>query len=112
MEPWLQSLISVVIAVMASSGFWTLVIKKSESKDVRTQILLGLAHDRIMTLGQTYIDRGYITMDEYDDLNKYLYTPYKKLGGNGTAERMMTEIDRLPLCSLGNQIKKGENHGA
>lgn len=109
MEPWLQSLISVVLAVLASSGFWSLIIKRSESKDVRTQILLGLAHDRIMTLGQRYISRGYITMDEYEDLNKYLYTPYKKLGGNGTAERMMAEIDKLPLCSFNDDTsKKGD----
>lgn len=108
MEPWLSSIISVVLAVLASSGFWTLVIKKSESKDVRTQILLGLAHDRIMTLGETYIARGYITMDEYDDLNKYLYTPYKKLGGNGTAERMMAEIDKLPLSTIDKIRMKGD----
>ena len=108
MEPWLSSLISVVIAVMASSGFWAFIIKKSESKDVRTQILLGLAHDRIMTLGETYLARGYITMDEYDDLNKYLYKPYKALGGNGTAERMMAEIDKLPLSTLDKIRTRGD----
>ena len=36
-------------------------------------------------------------MDEYDNLKNYLYEPYKKLGGNGTAERVMDEIDKLPI---------------
>ena len=36
-------------------------------------------------------------MDEYDNLKNYLYEPYKKLGGNGTAERVMDEVDKLPI---------------
>ena len=29
-------------------------------------MLIGLAHDRIIYLGMTYIERGYITQDEYE----------------------------------------------
>lgn len=60
-------------------------------------MLKGLGHDRICYLGECYIQRGYITKDEYENLHDYLYLPYKKLGGNGTAERIMKEIDRLSL---------------
>lgn len=60
-------------------------------------MLMGLGHDRIMYLGMTYVDRGYITKEEYDDFVKYLYQPYEALGGNGTAEKLMREIERLEL---------------
>ena len=98
-SPWIQTLVSVVIAVIASSGFWTFVIKRSEKKDLRTQILIGLGHDRIMALGELYIERGYITADEYENMYEYLYKPYTALGGNGTAKRMMDEVNRLPFCN-------------
>nr|DAO15479.1 MAG TPA: holin protein [Caudoviricetes sp.] len=59
--------------------------------------LVGIGHDRILFLGNEYIKRGYITHDEYENLYDYLYIPYKKLGGNGTAEKVMREVDKLPL---------------
>ena len=32
-----------------------------------------------------------------DSLYNYLYLPYKELGGNGTAERMLNEVKKLPI---------------
>lgn len=40
-------------------------------------MLKGLGHDRICYLGECYIQRGYITKDEYENLHDYLYLPYK-----------------------------------
>ena len=60
-------------------------------------MLLGIAHDRIMYLGMKYIERGFITKDEYENLDVYLYSPYKKLGGNGACERVIDEVKRLPI---------------
>lgn len=97
MEPWLQVTITVFSAVLTSSGLWTYLQHRNERKDVKTEMLIGLAHDRIMALGMTYIDRGYITSDEYENLKTYLFDPYNKLGGNGSAKRIMQEVDRLPI---------------
>ena len=44
-----------------------------------------------------YIERGWITQDEYENLNDYLYKPYFKMGGNGAAKRIMQEVDNLPI---------------
>lgn len=44
-----------------------------------------------------YINRGYITKDEYEDFVHYLYNPYAKLGGNGLAERIYKDVSDLPL---------------
>lgn len=97
MEPWIQMLITVVCSVIASSGFWAYLQKNLEKKDVKAEMLVGLGHDRIMFLGMLYIERGYITRDEYENLHDYLYVPYKKMGGNGSASRVMEEVGKLPI---------------
>lgn len=98
MEIW-EILISVFGSVMASSGLWALITKRQEKKDIKSRMLLGLAHDRIMDLGQKYIERGKITYDEYENLEKYLYEPYIEMGGNGSAKRIMEEVNKLHLTN-------------
>lgn len=91
---------AIICAVLASSGLWALIQKKAEKKDLRTQMLLGLGHDRIIFLGMRYIERKWITEDEYENLYEYLYKPYKALGGNGTAERIMKEVEKLEIRKI------------
>ena len=101
MEEVIQVVIAVVCSVLASSGLWTFIQKKTEKKDAKSKLLLGLAHDRIMFLGTNYIERGYITKDEYENLHDYLYLPYEEMGGNGTAKRVMQAVDRLEFKNGG-----------
>lgn len=100
METWIQMMLTIIGSVVASSGFWAYVQKKSENKDVKTIMLIGLAHDRIIYLGMHYIERGWITKDEYENLYEYLYQPYEKLGGNGSATRIMNEVNKLPIRNV------------
>lgn len=97
MEELTQIIITIVSSVLASSAFWAFVTKRLDKKDVRNKMLVGLAHDRIMYLGMIYIERGWITQDEYENLHDYLYVPYEKMGGNGSAKRVMEEVDKLPI---------------
>lgn len=90
-------IISILGTLLASGGFWALVTKLLDRKSAKTKMILGLGHDRIMDLGMRYIERGSITQSEYENLYKYLYEPYKKMGGNGSAERLMKEVDKLKI---------------
>ena len=108
MESWLQILLTIFSSVLASSGLWAYVTKRLEKKDVKTEMLIGLGHDRIMYLGMAYIERGYITSDEYENLYEYLYKPYEKMGGNGSAKRIMNEANKLPIHK--SQYKEETNH--
>ena len=108
MESWLQILLTIFSSVLASSGLWAYVTKRLEKKDVKTEMLIGLGHDRIMYLGMAYIERGYITSDEYESLYEYLYKPYEKMGGNGSAKRIMNEVNKLPIHK--SQYKEETNH--
>lgn len=92
-----QILITIFTSVLASSGLWAFLTRIADKKDVKTEMLVGLAHDRILYLGMSYVERGYITQDEYENLHDYLFTPYKKLGGNGSAARVMREVNKLPI---------------
>ena len=99
MEEWLKTGITILVAVIASSGFWAFIQSISDRKSAKTKMLVGLAHDRIMHLGMAAIEKGGITKDEYENLHTYLYVPYKKLGGNGACEHVMSEVNRLPLIN-------------
>ena len=54
MEPWIQMVVTIVCSVIASSGFWAFVNKRSDSRDVKTEMLVGLAHARIVYLGMMF----------------------------------------------------------
>lgn len=69
--------------------------------EIHGEAIAGLEHDRIIHIGSGYEEKGYISPQDYDDIDKYLYQPYKKLGGNGTAEMVMKNLQKLTS-------KKGE----
>lgn len=102
MDPWVP-VITSVSTILASTGIWAWITARMQRRDVvRTQtdrLLQGLAYDKIVSLGMSYIERGWITKDEYEDYRKYLYEPYKALGGNGVTERVVAEVSNLPLRS-------------
>lgn len=94
-------IVSIISSVFASTGFWAfltfIIQKKNTKKSAEAQMLKGLGHDRICYLGEYYLQRGYITKEEYENLHDYLFIPYKNLGGNGTAEKIMKEVEYLSL---------------
>ena len=94
---WAQVLTSVLIALISSTGLWGYIANYRNKHDAKTRLLIGLAHDRIIYLGTRYIDRGYITPDEYENLHDYLYVPYAENGGNGSAKRVMEQVKALPI---------------
>ena len=97
MELWIQSALTVICSVLASSGLWAYITSRREKRDAKSVMLVGLAHDRIISLGSIYIERGYVTADEYENLYEYLYKPYVQLGGNGSAQRIMEQVKKLPI---------------
>lgn len=96
-------LVTVLVALIASTAFWNFFGKKRSEKDLTRKLLIGLAHDRITYLSLVYIERGYITQDEYENLAVFLYKPYVDFGGNGSAVRLMAEVDKLPITNLGTK---------
>lgn len=97
---WYEIVVTIVCSVIASSGFWAYLQNRHDKNDSTNRLILGLAHDRIMDLGNKFITRGWITSDDYENLYVYLYEPYRARGGNGSAQRIMEEVKKLPIRSI------------
>lgn len=129
-----SALIAGGVAVFTNAGLWSILqkmqqhrydkemaghnkaaetlekLEKSQEEMLKTlelqgRALKGIGHDRIVHLGKNFCKRGYITPDEYENLKDYLYKPYKDLGGNGTAEKMMDLVEQLPVKDNNNNNK-------
>lgn len=101
MDAWIQTILTIIGSVFASSGFWAFIqyrLSKKQTEDTaQMQMLRGLAHAKIIEIGKEYISRGWISFDEYHDFVKYFYEPYEKLGGNGLARKIYEQVSKLPL---------------
>lgn len=109
----IQAVVSVLTAVLASGGLWSFLSKKQEIRfeelerkrkeeaeaeeknDVKTKLLVGLAHDRLIYLTNKYLEEGWINSDDYENLT-YMYLPYIQGGGNGSVKRNMEKVEKLP----------------
>jgi len=60
-----------------------------------------LLYDRIKHLGKSYIDRGYITVDELEDITRMhsVYHDKDMLNGNGFLDGIMVAIHELEIKS-------------
>lgn len=90
-------LVTILLALITSAGFWTFIIKIVDKKSAKSKMILGLGYNAIRENALEYIKRGNITQGEYEDLYKYLYKPYKDMGGDGSADRLMREVDKLQI---------------
>lgn len=127
MSPFFQTLVSTIIgATFGGSGvtFLTFLIQRHDRKTDKRQkeyaelsrkiseiadAVKGQGHDRVVYLGGRYIQRGGITKDEYENLYDYIYLPYKALGGNGTAEKVMEDVKNLPIITQNEAYERDLN---
>lgn len=58
---------------------------------------LGALYDRAKFLGENYLKRGWWTLDEYEDYKKYIFQPYHEAGGDGTIDKIMIELEKMPI---------------
>lgn len=67
MNPWVQTIITVVTSIFASSGLWALVttiVQNRKTKDNALHLMVrGLAHAKIVEIGSRFIKQGWITID-------------------------------------------------
>lgn len=94
---------SVIIAIIGSgalsaviAGIFTLINNRNKKKSNESKLLMGIAHSMIIENASRYLAQGYVSVAEYKELEHYLYEPYKAMGGNGTAEKLMKDVSNLP----------------
>lgn len=99
-EAMIVALISAAAGVGGSSGVWAYLQKRSDKSSATTRLLMGLAYDKIITVGMGFIRRGSVSKDEWEEYEKYLVQPYKEMGGNGVADRIAKEVATLPFHTV------------
>lgn len=93
----ITTIIVSLITGLTSSSFLAFLGARLTKHDNFSQMLLGLGHHEILEDGQRFIDKGFVTIQELDDFNHYLFEPYKALGGNGTGEEVAKKVNSLPI---------------
>lgn len=96
-----------VTALLGGSGVWAWARTKVDHNDNVAKLLLTVSRNQLITLGRGYIERGYITMDEYEEYEAE-YQIYSALGGNGLARRIFKQVDDLPMVPNGIDGRKNE----
>lgn len=91
---WIEELFAAIIAIITWLVRQTKV-KKKEYKVLKEGIL-ALLHDRLYIACSFFLDQGYCTVDDRENL-ECMYKPYKDLGGNGTGEDLFNKCMELPL---------------
>lgn len=118
-----EIILAIALGILGSSGLAAIVVAclnrhwaKKDKKEVSTEeverindridVLFEAEQvsmlDRIRYLGEKYIAAGEIRLA--DKLNlKAMYKAFKRLGGNGDADPIMEEVDRLRV--IGGEVK-------
>ena len=93
----IQSIITILVAIISSSGVWGLFNLAIQRRSEANRLLIGVAQHLIVRESHRLLDQGYMTTEEYRNLRKGLYERYKQLGGNGLAENMVNEDEKIPI---------------
>lgn len=91
-----QIILTIITSLLASSGLWAFLSSRLERNNAERELIVGIGHIEIAFFGMQFLERGWITQDEYDTMQE-LYKPYVKLGGNGSGTKIMKEIEKLPI---------------
>jgi hypothetical protein len=82
--------------IFSSIGFWTFVQHQLDKRSASRQAMLGLMYLGVKMSCSSLLKRGWASTEEIEDIEKYMYEPYKAMGGNGTAEMLMNKVKNLP----------------
>ena len=91
-----QIILTIVTSLLASSGLWAFLSNRLERNSAEKELIVGIGHIELVFFGMQYIERGWITRDEYESMLE-LYKPYVKLGGNGSGTKIMHDLEKLPM---------------
>lgn len=91
-----QIILTILTSLLASSGLWAFLGNRMERNTAERELIVGIGHIELVFFGMQYIERGWITRDEYETMQD-LYKPYVRLGGNGSGTKIMKELEKLPI---------------
>lgn len=100
MEYWITG----AFMIFASAGFWSFITRMLDKKSANARATLGICYLGVKMSCKMLLAKGWATTDEIEDIEKYIYEPYKAMGGNGSAERLMNKVRELPIKEEGENV--------
>lgn len=102
-----ETIIIALIAACTGSGISSIIIvllqrkwAKQDRHDERVDALVDATKvqmiDRVRELGREYIKAGEIHLEDKENLRE-MYAAYKRLGGNGHLDTIMSEVNHLKV---------------
>lgn len=103
----MENLIIALIGAVTGSGVCSIVVvllqrkwAKQDRHDERVDALVDaqkvMMIDKVRWLGKKYISEGEIHIEDKENL-KEMYDAYKRLGGNGHLDTIMSEVNNLKV---------------
>lgn len=90
-----ETILSIILAVFASGGFWTflqtLFQAKSKKNKAERVLLLGLARSEIIRQGNELINNSPVSTNDYKEFSEFC-DAYLVLGGNGGGRQKYEEV--------------------
>lgn len=90
-----EVIITIIVAIFASTGFWTFMqtVYQSKSKKNKAErtLLIGLARSEIIRQGNELLDKAEVTHQEYKEYEDFC-NAYIELGGNGGGKAKFEEV--------------------
>ena len=93
-EYWIEVFLGMTVAGL--SFCYKHLQKKVQEHEFLKEGLIAILHDRLIQSGMFFLDKGEITLLEFDNF-KSMYEAYHKLGGNGTGTEIYERIVELRL---------------
>ena len=97
----------LITTILSGPGIWAWAKTRTQRNDSEDKLLLQVAKNQLVVQGREYLNRGYITMDEYEEY-EFEYQVYSSLGGNGLARRIFEQVDELPMMPKGSEGRKNK----
>ena len=102
-----ETIIIALIAALTGSGISSIIVvllqrkwAKQDKHDERVDAMVDASKvqmiDRVRCLGREYIKAGEIHLEDKENLRE-MYTAYKRLGGNGHLDTIMSEVNHLKV---------------
>jgi len=93
----IEIIIAIIAAIFGSTGFWSWLTNRSKKKSAENRLLMGIAYAWIISMCESYLDKGSVSASEFHELEHYLYQPYAEMGGNGTAAKLFEDVSKLKV---------------
>ena len=93
-EYWVEVFLGMIVTGL--SFCYKHLQKKVKEHELLKEGLIAILHDRLIQSGMFFLDKGEITLLEFDNF-KSMYEAYHKLGGNSTGTEIYERVSELKI---------------